>query len=773
VTGILGDAPPDDAVDQILHRSEGNPFVVEEMVVSVRAGAAPQEIPESVRDVLLARFDSLSRPAQQLLRSVSAAGQFVPDRLIAYVADLDDPTLLSALREAVERHLLVVDPTGTGYAYRHALARRAVYDDMLPGERVRLHAAYGKALSADPSLIGVNAGLSAALALHWYAALDLPRALGASADAGRQAVAAYAPAEALQHFERTLELWTRVHDAEHVAGFDRIDGFRLAADAAFRAGSVARSLALLDEALKDLGFAADPTRQAVLLELRARALRGLGRDAESIATLREALALVEGDPATRERAVVLTALASSLMHVGDIEAARTTAEVAVRAAAAVEAGDEEADALITLGTARAYAEDIPGGLDALRAGLTRALQLQIAETALRGHVNLSDVLEMSGLHEEAATAAQAGVELATRTGFVRTFGAYLTGNLVESLIRLGRWTQADRLARAALEGGPEGVFGTTLLQMRAEMAVGAGRYDDASAYLRKALRLVLGTTDDQFLQPLAYIEADIARATGDFPGGRAIVTAALTGQSTPSGRYVWPLVWLGLRIEADLATWTHDRRQPTPAETLAQATELVGLSTGLPAATPPAQAYSAAVVAEHARLHGYPTSALWWAAVVAWRRAAEPYPLAYVLLRFAAAAFSENKREDATLAIREAAAIAVSVGAVPLVEEAEALARRARVTLLTVVLEEPREQAKSLALTPVDELARFGLTRRERQILALVAAGRSNAQIGTKLFISPKTASVHVSRILAKLGVTGRVEAAAVAHRLGLLPSAL
>jgi DNA-binding CsgD family transcriptional regulator len=64
--------------------------------------------------------------------------------------------------------------------------------------------------------------------------------------------------------------------------------------------------------------------------------------------------------------------------------------------------------------------------------------------------------------------------------------------------------------------------------------------------------------------------------------------------------------------------------------------------------------------------------------------------------------------------------------------------------------------------------ASLGLTRRETEVLALVAEGRTNRQIGQALFITPKTASIHVSRILAKLGVAGRGEAAAVAHRLGL-----
>ena len=130
--------------------------------------------------------------------------------------------------------------------------------------------------------------------------------------------------------------------------------------------------------------------------------------------------------------------------------------------------------------------------------------------------------------------------------------------------------------------------------------------------------------------------------------------------------------------------------------------------------------------------------------------------------RVAAEAFSAGDRELGTAAIREAASLAEQTGAAPLTEEAAALARRARVTLDA----EPEEAGT--AAGPADPLAHFGLTAREREILQLIAAGLSNGQIATELFISPKTASVHVSRILAKLDVGGRVEAAAVAHRLGL-----
>jgi DNA-binding NarL/FixJ family response regulator len=176
--------------------------------------------------------------------------------------------------------------------------------------------------------------------------------------------------------------------------------------------------------------------------------------------------------------------------------------------------------------------------------------------------------------------------------------------------------------------------------------------------------------------------------------------------------------------------------------------------------------YQALVTAELARAAGEADAGssmagAWSAAATAWHTAAEPYPLAYTLLRLAVAAAAAGDREIAGRSVRQAHALASRVGAVPIAQEAAALARRTRLSL-----DEPEPGAARPA--PEDPLARFGLTEREREIVVLLAAGRSNPQIAEALFISPKTASVHVSNILAKLGVDSRVEAAAVAHRLGV-----
>jgi tetratricopeptide (TPR) repeat protein len=511
---ILGTAPDRQLLALVTDRSEGNPFLVEEITAAVRTGEPLRGVPESLRDVLLARVDVLSAPGQQLLRAASAAGRSVPDRLLAAVAGLDEAVLIAALREAVERQFLVVDDRGAGYAFRHALLRHAVYEDMLPGEKLRLHALFAERLSADPELVGEDASLAADLALHWYAALDLPRALGASIEAGRQAAAAYAPAEAQRHFERALEIWPRVDDAEQRAGLDEVGVLRLASDAAHHAGSLTRALAVLDRAAELVGQEGDD-RLPELLDRRALVLRSLGRDAEAITVVETALRSLEGKPPSRIRAALLTGLARSLMHVRDPEAARRTAQAAVDVAREVGAGELEADALITLGTAEAYAGDLSRALEALQAGLARATELGIAETALRGYINDSDVLQLAGRHGEALEVAEQGIALAARVGLSRTYGAYLTGNLVESLCRVGRWADGDRAAAEMQANSPEGIFAAGLAQGRAEIAVAAGRYAEAREFVAEARRLLGDSSDDQFRQPLGYVDAELARARGD------------------------------------------------------------------------------------------------------------------------------------------------------------------------------------------------------------------------------------------------------------------
>jgi DNA-binding CsgD family transcriptional regulator len=759
---ILGTEPGAGLVDLVFDRSGGNAYLVEELAGLVRGGGDPADLPPSLADVLLSRVDALSPEAQRLLRTAAVAGRGVPDKLLAEVAGVGEPEFYAGLREAVESHLLVVDHTGRSYAFRHALTRDAVYEDMLPGERGGLHAAYGEALTRDPDLAGDDAAVPAALAHHWYAALDLPRALPASIVAARHAVTSFAPAEAQRHLERALEIWPRVPDAAERTGVDQAEVARLAGEAAYQAGAIDRSLSLFDQALAGLPAEGDAVRRALVLDWRARTLRDTGREAESVATLEEALALLPADQVTRAHAVVLSSLASSVWRANDMDATMSLAARAVQAAREVSAVQQEADSSITLGSARGYLSADEAALDDLRAGLALAAGIGAHFTALRAYVNISDVLELHGRHDEAAQAARDGIALAHRVGLARSLGAFLAGNLVESLLRLGRWSEADQLATQAVNAMPEGVFAATVLQLRAELAAMTGRYADADADVRAARRALGQTHDEQFALTLLYCDALAALGRADPGAARRATASGLAEYDSPlSGRYIWPVLWLAARAEADEATRARDRREEIPDGTATRRRELATRAAKMATPSASSRGYQALVAAELARAAGEADVAAWQAAAETWQVAAEPYPLAYTLLRLAEAAAAAGDRAAASRGVREAYALASRVGAAPIAEEAAALARRTRLSL-----DEPGAGAVRPAAE--DPLARFGLTEREREILGLLAAGRSNPQIAGALFISPKTASVHVSNILAKLGVDSRIEAAAVAHRLGV-----
>jgi len=770
LAAILGGDPAPGMTEQIFDRSGGNAYLVEELAGTVSEDG-DGDLPPSLRDVLLSRVDALSPDAQRLLRVVSVAGRTVPDELLATVAGTGEAALYAALREAVENHLLLIGPGGRGYAFRHALTRDAVYEDVLPGERVRLHAAYADALTRDPRLADDEGALPAALAYHWYAALDLPQALPAAIEAARHATASYAPAEALRHLERALEIWPRVGDAEQRTGLDLTEVSRLAAEAAYRSGALDRAGSLLTEALAQLPADASPVRRALLLERQAVIQRDSGRQPAAVASLEEGLALLPaGDAdAGRAHAVLLATLAGVLMRGSEMERAADVARRAVAAAREAGAREAEAEAAITLGSGIAYLDEPEAGLESLRAGVRLALELDIPLTALRGYVNLSDVVELLGRHEEAVREAEAALDLAARSGMTRTFGAYVMGNQAEPLLRLGQWDRADELTARAVNAMPEGVFLATAKHLRSELAAMRGQYDDAERDLREGRRAMGDTDDTQFTQPYRYLEATIALSRGDLGAAREALAAGLdSGTANWQARYAWPVLWLAMRVEAEEAIAARDRRQDPPPQVAERCEALAAIAARMVTPAPPWIGYRALVAAEQARAAGTGQAPAWAAAVTAWRVAGEPYPLAYALLRLAEAHATGPDRAATAAAVREAHEIAARIGARPIAAETEALARRARLSLDPHAARD--EGAPAGAAAPADDLARFGLTEREREVLVRLAAGRSNPEIARELFISAKTASVHVSNILAKLGVSGRVEAAAVAHRLGIEP---
>ena len=746
-------APVDPGLaERVFERSEGNAFLAEELMGAVRGGADIEHLSPSLRDLLLARADQLDDATRQVLRVVAVAGRRVPDRLLAAVAGLAEPVLLGALRDATEHQLLIADHTG--YAFRHALVREAVYEDMLPAERVRLHTAYGEAVEADPDLAGDEGSAAAALAHHWYAAHDMPRALAAAVKAARHATASYAPGDALRHLEWALEIWPQVADADARTGLDRVALVELAAAAAISAGQEHRALALVDEALAEVDREAQPVRAALLLERRSDAVRWKSTG-EELAALEEAAALLPDEP-TVAGAVILAGLGRNHLMRGELTAARAVCERAVEVARA--AGDRrmEASALTTLGSAVGYLGDLPGGLATLREGLRVAQDLGDHDQALRAYLNLSDLTGAAGDHEAAVTIAADAIALARRVGRLDRWWYILAYNQAEALVYLGRWSEAEQALADAMEVNPPTPRAVGLYELMGSLALAQGRLDEAERQLGLVRSVAQRELDLQEWAAAGRLEAGVRHALGDLDAARAASETFLDDERLfEFPRHASSAAWLAMRIEADAAALARDRGEDVDRE---RAERIEAWAARISEHTDASHGYRALCVAERARVDGRADVDAWAEAVAAWRVARQPHPLAYALVRLGEALLEGARRPDAADALREAVGLADSLGAEPVASSVRALSRAWRIDLDGA---EPASEP--------DVAERFGLTDREREILQLVVDGRSNGQIAEVLFISPKTASVHVSNILRKLGVSGRVEAAALAHRQGLV----
>jgi DNA-binding NarL/FixJ family response regulator len=323
---------------------------------------------------------------------------------------------------------------------------------------------------------------------------------------------------------------------------------------------------------------------------------------------------------------------------------------------------------------------------------------------------------------------------------------FLVDNRATALLHLGRWSEAERLLSEVLADAGSGTIASLLRMLRAWLSLLAGRYEAASDDLAAAIRAPAWGGDETKTLVIST-RIGLALAGKDIETARSHVREGLEAAMKPGAEdHRWPLFWLALRVEADAPVAAADR-----VSSLTQQIDVVR------AQTPPARAYRALAAAEAARATG--EQSRWSEAVDACRQAGDPYLIAYALLRGAEADVGAGVRDRATAALEESVRLAGAMGAAPLLEEAHALARRARLKLDAGEADVADGEATGDA---------FGLTSREREVLALVAEGLSNPQIAQALFISRKTASVHVSNIIGKLNVSSRGEAAALAHRLGL-----
>ncbi|MFF5883949.1 AAA family ATPase [Streptomyces sp. NPDC012589] len=780
MAGILAREPDPDHVDEIFERSDGNAFFVEELAVAGPASCRTG-LTDSLRDLLLVRVEGLPESAQQVARIVAEGGSTVEYRLLAAVARLAEDDLLAALRAAVNSSILTPAPDRDGYRFRHSLVREAVSDDLLPGERSRLNRQYAEALEADPTLVPADERVTR-LASYWYQARDPAKALPAVLDASVEARRRHAHSEQLRLLERAMELWDSVPDtvrstlrpADYTevyppCGCDPettplryLDLMAEAAVAGRLSSERERALKITKRALRLLEEDPDPLRAAWFWVQRSRLTQSLARG-DGWTELGTAQELVRGLPPSEVHAEVLaTAAAWSMLHRPGPDA-MAAAERAVEYARMVGAQDIELNARLTLGGLMVDAGDIDAGLAAMYEVKDRATALGVDPVVGRSHINLPSALEGVGRSEEAVALLRDGVRVTRALGLLDSED-WVWGNLAESLHSLGRWDEAAEAAGNALrvERGARPRAGA--LMRLAHLALDRGNLTEASRHL-SAARASLGTHDPmpQYALPLTCVALGIAAGEGRLPDARAELLEALdAGFPAGTQRYGWPLLVAAAGAEADaLGAPATDSGRPAVLDRLRAAAKT--LATGAPVW----EAYDAWLRAELRRAEGRPAPEEWSAAVAALEPLQRPYDLARGRLRLAEALLASGAEEDdrarATDLLRLCATVADHLGARPLARSATLLAQRARLTLHSV----PRRQTAGPA-GPADAL---GLTGRERDVLRLVAAGHTNRRIAEELFISPKTASVHVSNILAKLGVSGRGEAAAVAHRLGLFPA--
>ncbi|MFG2905919.1 AAA family ATPase [Kitasatospora sp. NPDC048286] len=784
LAGILGTAAPDrQLVDRIHRRSEGNPFFVEELATAFEDGFGAG-LTDSLRDILLVRVEGLDEEAQRVVRIAAEGGSHVEHALLAAVLD-DEEALIEALRVAVGANILRPDSEGEGYRFRHALVREAVSDDLLPGERHRINRKFALAVEAQPQLVPGDA-LAARLANYWYHAHDPARALPTALDAARAARRRNAFAEQLGMLERALELWDLVSEEvlahtlrpydwaetyppgsrDHDAADEDCDRIQLedvlaeAVVAARRSGDRERGLSLAKRGIRLVDEVEHPVRAAWFRINRARMLGSLRRsgDEEEIA---HAHRLVEHLPPSAVQAEVFALSANSAMLKTPGPEHVELAERAIRIAQEVGAHSVEVHARMTLGGLRYDVQgDAEGGLTELAGAVERARLLGVPDLLLRGINNLASMQRGLGRPEAAVRLAREGLEFADGNGLLRNIGAILTGNLVEALTDLGRVREAAEVLAGYESTSLTGTHAEFLDRMRGDLAVLAGDLATAAAMLAQA-RAANRIGQVQHSVPISRLAIRIAALGGRPLEARDELLAALAEEGrTGNESDVYPLLAEAAAVEADSRGLPQaEAGRPGALAVIAEA------AAELRPRAPLHHGWARLLEAELARAEGTDTPREWAAAVEALRPTGLPYPLALALLRAGEAEVQAGRREAGAELLREAAELAAVRDDRPLGGQIAALAERAGLSLA------PAERAAAVPAQAAGDS--FNLTPRERDVLRLLARGWTNRQIAEELYISPKTASVHVSNILGKLAVGGRGEAAALAHRLRLFPDDL
>lgn len=740
LTGILGHEPPTQKLEAIRKRSQGNPLFTE-LLASTSAG----ELPESLSDLMMMRLGAVSEVTRHLLRCISIAANASSED-VRKLTGMDRTIFEDAWREATSAQLL--DNSHDTFAFRHALMAEAIYEDSSPTDRAELHANMAKILEERTGGIQ-NASVqeAALIAHHWSRSHQRQQALESALVAGIRASESFAFGEASSLLRRANDLW----DGTPLAGFqhlNRAEVLRLAAECASLDGEVDAPLKLIQEAIthaRDL----DGTRQGILFERLGRYRWNAGDGYGSLEAYKNAVSLVPAEPPSHARAKVLGSLGQILMLLGNYREATNHCRQAIAIAHDLEAAEIEAHALATLGPALGFSGDIENATQALMSAREIAERTGDPENVGRAIINLATVLAADGRYEHSKEVATEGQATAGRWGISSSFGTWMKAEVAFRELELGNWERCRKICNEILAGDTAG-YTEVIYGLLAQLAVAEGDRDVALDHLSAARSAASSWKSIEFEVPILLAEAELHMISGDIPTARRVLDEGLAlTTDTDDALYEAALCWSAIRVEAS------DPKRGD-AERVAEAVSRARRSAEIDLR--PIKAHLAAAHGEAAIFREQDARDAFTDASERWREMKHPYLTAYCLHRLGMCHLTHQDRVGAEKTLSEAYELATRIGSRWMADAITKAATKARLPVGDPISDG----------APSDPLLRT-LTAREMEVLKLLAEGMSNKQIASHLFISVKTTSVHVSRILMKLDLESRVEAAAYAFRAGLM----
>jgi DNA-binding CsgD family transcriptional regulator len=761
LTGLLGELASPAMVQAVFDRSQGNPFLTE--VLAPLEGTGP--LPVAVSDLILRGAYDLAPGSREVLRTAALAGPRIGHHLLTAVHG-EGPALADALRDAIAHHLLVAETDG--YRFRHVLIAEALTADLLPHERRSLHASLATALSDHPEW-GTSASIAAQVAHHWYAAGRLPEALAAAVRAGIAASAVHAHQEALDSLERAVSLWPSVPDADRLAGIDRVALHSIAAELADLLGDGARAIELAALAAEAVDADAEPRRASRMFALLSQYCLCEYRDDEAQAALDRAAALLENEPACAERAEVSATRAWTALRREMPEPAAAYGAEAIELGQAMSDPNAETMGRLGLGFGLLYEGRLDAGVDQTRAALPLVTSTPLSDSYFQVCLYLVGALRMARRFDEALTVA-IDAHVASRTaGLEQAYGTRMLDEAARVELLRGNPAAATRLTEQARACDPT-VYVVRLLDLTdAERALVDGDLKACGELLDQIdMTATLRSRRPSKIGRLLAVRVQVAVRERRFADARAELAAgwpALVG--TVGERWYGSVLAYGLWVEAELAIAARASRDGSAVSEVERRVADYNAAAELLADDVEQQAWRATCVAESARALGKPAVEGWRLGLDRWRALGDRFQTAYAGWRLAESLLAESwpantqvrahHRDTAAQLLREAFHDAENVAAGWLAGEIESAARLHRVRLA-----DPAPVADRPGGVP-------DLTAREVEVLQHIAVGRSNREIAHALFISPKTASVHVSNILRKLNADRRADAAQAARQLGIL----